>query len=297
MMAILLPGQMIRVQGQPATKTRARNAAANLTVITNNPEVSLYLNGAFRGKTDERGRLLIQRLPVGRYVLRARKIGFKDYRTEFRMAAGRSRQQRVNLLPANDPAELAYQRGEQFREDKKYEGSLSHYKSALEQRQPFPEARLGFARSLLALNRHEEAQQQAEQAIRERKGQDPEAHTVLANVLRGAGQYEDAVDNYRQALEQARNFSPEAHAGLAITLEFMDRPEEAIPHMRTAIAQNGDAEPILYNLLGNMLLLVEQKQEAIQAWERFLALAPESNLAPAIQSLVEQVREELTEER
>lgn len=267
--------------------------AARLTLTTNRPEVSIYLNGAFRGKTDQSGKLLVERLPAGRYQLRARKVGFKDYRFEFRVAAGEARRLRVRLLPTSDPAELAYQRGEQLREEKKHEASIREYEAALRLRRQFPEARLGLARSLLALNQYEEAQQQAEQAIRERQGHDPEGYTVLGNVLRGQGLYEEAAQQYRRARRQAKNFSPEAYAGLAITLDEMGETEEAIRHLRRAIAQDGDAEPILYNLLGNMLLEVNAKRAAIQAFEKYLALAPDSDLAPAIQSLVEQLREEL----
>jgi len=281
-------------QRQPATKTGARSALARLTLITNKPEVSVYLNGAFRGKTDKNGKLLIERLPVGRYNLRARKIGFKDYRFVFRVAVGETRRLRVSLVPTNDPAELAYQRGEQFREEKKYQESVAEYEAALRLRRRFPEARLGLARSLLALDEYEEAEQHAERAIRERQGQDPEGYTVLGNVLRGQGRYEEAAQVYRRALRQAKNFSPEAHTGLALSLEEMGETDEAIQHLRQAIAQDGDGEPILYSLLGNMLLSVDAKREAVKALEKYLVLAPESNLAPAIQSLVEQLREELT---
>jgi tetratricopeptide (TPR) repeat protein len=271
----------------------ARSASARVTFISNKPEVSVYLNSAFRGRTDDNGRLIIERLPAGRYQLRARKVGCKDYRFEFQVAAGQARQLRVNLLSTNDPADLAYQRGEQLREEKKFEASTEEYKAALELRRQFPQARLGLARSLLALNEHEEAQQQAELAIRERRGQDPEGYTVLGNILRGAGQYEEAADAYRRALRLARDFSPEAHTGLALTMDDMDEPEKAIQHLRKAIAQDGDGEPILYNLLGNMLLAVERKREALKAFEMYLRLAPNSNDAPAIKSLIEQVREEL----
>jgi tetratricopeptide (TPR) repeat protein len=200
----------------------------------------------------------------------------------------------VNLRPTTDPAELAYQRGEQLREEKKYGEAIREYEEALKQRRRFPEARLGLARSLLTLNEYEKAQEQAEQSIRERRGQDPEGYTILGNVFRGQGLYEEAAEKYRRALQQTKNFSPEAHAGLAITLDEMGETEEAIGHLRKAIAQNGDAEPILYNLLGNMLLGLDSKREAIRAFEKYLTLAPQSDLAPAIQSLVEQLRTEST---
>jgi tetratricopeptide (TPR) repeat protein len=264
-----------------------------LTLIVNKPDVSVYLNGAFRGKSDENGKLVIERLPAGRYLLRARKIGYKDARLEFRVAARQSRRLRVNLVATSGPADLAYQRGEQWREEKKYDEAAKEYKAALEHRARFPQARLGLARSLLALNDYENAQQQAEQAIRERPGNFPEGHTVLGNVLRGEGLYEEAAREYRLALRQAQNFSPEAHAGLAITLDEMGETEQAIKQLRQAIAQNGDAEPILYNLLGDMHLSLGSKREALRAYEKFLELAPDSNLAPAVRSLVEQLREEL----
>lgn len=268
-------------------------AIAHLTLRTKQPEVSIYLNGVFRGKTDQSGRLLIERLPPGRYHLRARKVGFKEYHREFHVSAGSRRRLRLSLQPTRDPAELAYQRGEQLREEKKYEESVHEYEAALKQRRRFPKARLGWARSLLALDQYEEAGQQAELAIREQRGQEAEGYTVLANALRSAGLYEEAAAQYRRALRLAKNFSPEAHAGLALTLDEIGDVEEAIRHLRHAIAQDGDGEPILYHLLGNMLLAAEKKQEAIKAWETYLALAPTGNLAPAIRSLVEQVRDEL----
>jgi tetratricopeptide (TPR) repeat protein len=294
LIAGLLPHEeTVWAQAGPGTKARPRSVLARLTLLSNGPDVSVYLNGALRGRTDAGGRLLVERLPAGYYKLRARKIGCKEYQVALNIVAGQSRRLRVNMLPASDPAELAYQRGEQLREEKKYSESVGQYEAALELRRQFPEARIGLARSLLLLNRHDEAQRQTESAIRERRAQDPEGFTVLGNVLRGAGQYEEAIASYRRALRLAKDFSPEAHTGLALSLDDMDQPEDAVEHFRKAIAQDGDGEPVLYNLLGNALLAVDRKREAIKALETYLKLAPGSANAPAIESLLERVREEL----
>lgn len=268
---------------------------ARLHIQTSPSEVSIYLNGAFRGRTDHRGNLVIADLPPGRYRLRARKLGTRERHLDLRLAPGEYRRLGIILRPTGDPAELAYQRGEQWREEKKYRASLSWYRLALQRRTSFPEAHVGLARSFLALHQYDEAQAEAEAAIGERQGVYPEGYTVLGRALHGKGLYEEALAAYRRALRQAGNFSPEAHAGLALVLDDMDEPERAIVHMRMAIEQNGDAEPTLYNLLGNMLLRIEALREAIAAFQTYLNLAPQSDLAPAIRSLVDQLRAEMNE--
>ena len=67
---------------------------------------------------------------------------------------------------------------------------------------------------------------------------------------------------------------------------------EAVDALRKGIAQNADAEPILYQLLGNALERVDEHEEAIAAYERFLELAPNHTLAPAVRSIIDQLREE-----
>src|SRR6185436_16381301 len=82
--------------------------------------------------------------------------------------------------------------------------------------------------------------------------------------------------------------------GLGLTLAELGRNEEAATALRKGIAQNGDAEPLLYQLLGSELERLDRRKEAVAAYERFLALAPEHALAPAVRSIVERLQNDQT---
>ncbi|MCS6816609.1 MAG: tetratricopeptide repeat protein [Blastocatellia bacterium] len=287
LLAILLPTE----GREPALSGQSR-ASAHL-VISTRPAAVVFVNDVRRGVTDARGRLTLV-LEPGTYTLRVSKTGYEEAHVRLRLTPGMRRQLALALPPLRDPAERHRQQGDALREQRQFAQAAAEYRKAIALRKGrFPRARLGLARALLALEEPEEALRQVRRAIAESRTPLPEARTLLGNILRAQGLYEDAIREYRAALRQANNFSPEAHAGLALALGELGETEPAIAHMRTAIAQNADAEPILYYLLGNLLLDADRPQEAIAAYETYLRLAPQSETAPAVRSLVEQLRKEL----
>jgi len=262
-------------------------------VISARPGTTIFVNDVRRGMTDSRGRLTLV-LEPGTYTLRAFKLGYEEAQRRLRLVAGMRQQIVLSLPPLRDPAERHRQQGDALREQRLFAQAAAEYRKAIALRRGrFPRARLGLARALLALEEPEEALRQVRRAIAESRTPLPEARTLLGNILRAQGLYEEAIREYRAALRQANGFSPEAHAGLALALGEIGETERAIAHMRTAIAQNADAEPILYYLLGNLLLDADRPQEAIAAYETYLRLVPQSETAPAVRSLVEQLRKEL----
>lgn len=272
---------------------RSPSATATVTIQAL-PGTTVYLNDVRRGTTDAQGRLILSPVEPGRYRVRATKLGRRDFHTGLIVRPGASLRVRAVQPILTDKAELSRQRADDLREKKAHEAAVAEYTRALAARRgPFPRARIGLARSLLALERYEEAAAQVRRALRETKGQSVEGRIVLGNILRAEGLYEDAVAEYRRALRQAGNFSPEAHTGLALALDEMGEHAEAIHHLRIAIRQNADTEPVLYYLLGKMLQTDGKTAEAIAAYEKFLELAPQSEIAPAIRSVVEQLRKEL----
>jgi tetratricopeptide (TPR) repeat protein len=153
----------------------------------------------------------------------------------------------------------------------------------------YPAAEIGLARAYLATKQTDKATA-AINAVLEASPQNAEALAVSANILRDRGFYEEAAEAYRKAITIAPKSTPEAHTGLAILLEERGDHENAIANFRLAIAQNADAEPILYQLLGQSLEQAGRKDEAIAAYRGYLALAPNGALAPAVRSIVEQLR-------
>lgn len=67
---------------------------------------------------------------------------------------------------------------------------------------------------------------------------------------------------------------------------------EAAAEYRAAISQLSDSEPILYQLLGAVYERMEKYKEAVAAYEKYLQLAPQGNLAPAVRSIIDQLRKQ-----
>jgi len=64
----------------------------------------------------------------------------------------------------------------------------------------------------------------------------------------------------------------------------------AAREFRIAINQLADTEPIIYQLLGAAHEKNSNPKEAITAYENYLRLAPNGSLAPAVRSMVEQLK-------
>jgi tetratricopeptide (TPR) repeat protein len=123
-----------------------------------------------------------------------------------------------------------------------------------------------------------------------------EASVVEGRILRATSQNDEAVAAYERALREARGFQPEAHTGIGIIYEEEGKYEEAAAAFRKAIAQLSDTEPVLYELIGRTYERLEKYKEAVAAYEKYLQLAPNGKLAPAIQSVIDQLRKQATEQ-
>jgi tetratricopeptide (TPR) repeat protein len=78
--------------------------------------------------------------------------------------------------------------------------------------------------------------------------------------------------------------------GLARVFEDKGQYDEAIFEFRKAIDQLSDSEPVIYQLLGAAYEKQRNYKEAVAAYEKYLALAPNGSLAPAIRSIIDQLR-------
>jgi len=199
----------------------------------------------------------------------------------------------VKLVRTNDEAEIAFQRAEAAREQAKDEDSRKKaaelYRSALKLRRIFPAAHVGLARVLLDLSEYQEALVEIEAARRGRSVY-PEASAVEGRIQREAAFTEEAIKSFRRAIAEAHGFQPEAHVGLARLYEEKGQYVEAIPEFRKAIDQLYDSEPVIYQMLGAAYERTQNYKEALAAYEKYLELAPNGNLAPAVRSIIEQVK-------
>jgi len=279
---------VISVGSAPAPAQR-RSTTPALT-LTTQPNAIIWIDEIRRGVTDASGQLELKKIAAGRHTVRVRAAGFKEVTVP--LPAG-SRSLTVKLVRTTDQAELIFQSAELAREQakddegrKKAEGL---YLETLKLRPAFPAARVGLARVLLDLNRYQAALAEIDAARRTRPVY-PEASAVEGRINREAAFTDDAIQSYRRAIRESKGFQPEAHVGLARVLEEKGQYAEAEAEFRKALAQLSDSEPVIYQLLGAALEKQQKFKEAIVAYEKYLELAPTGSLAPALRSIIDQLR-------
>jgi len=258
--------------------------------ITTEPNAIIWIDEIRRGVTDASGRLELKTVSPGRHLLRARATGFKEASSP--LIVGR-RSVAIKLVRTKDQADLIFQQAEEAREkakdDTARQNAAELYREALKLRPAFPAARVGLARILLDLNQYQQGLAEIEEARRTRPVY-AEASAVEGRIHREAAFTDEAIQSFRRAIREGKGFQPEAHVGLARVLEEKGQYGEAILEYRKAIAQLSDSEPVIYQLLGAAYEKQQNYKEAIVAYEKYLALAPNGPLAPAIRSIIDQLR-------
>jgi tetratricopeptide (TPR) repeat protein len=293
--ATQLLAQKRKKTGAASANAASASTAANSINVRTEPNAIVWLDEVRRGTTDAAGHLTLSKVTKvsgGRHVLRVRASGFRE--ASIPWIAGRGNAN-VRLVRTTDEAELTFQQAEEAREkardDAAKEKAAQLYRRALELRPTLAAAHVGLARLLLDQNNYREALAEISLARRARPVY-PEASAVEGRIQRAAAFENEAIESYRRAITEGRGFQPEAHTGLAIVLEDKGKLAEAAEEFNTAIAQLSDTEPVLYQLLGAVYEKQEKYKEAVTAYEKYLELAPEGSLAPAIRSVIDQLRRE-----
>ena len=268
-----------------------RRAASSSVVINTEPNAIVWIDEIRRGTTDASGRIELKVLP-GRHAVKVRAKGFKEAAVP--LIPGK-RTLAVRLVRTTDQAELLFQQAEEARErardDAAREEAANLYRKTLELRPAFPAARVGLARVLLDLNQYQPALAEIDAARRVRRIY-PEASAVEGRIHREAAFTDDAIASFRRAIREGKGFQPEAHVGLARVLEEQGNYAEAEAEYRKAIAQLSDSEPVIYQMLGAAYEKQRKNKQAVAAYEKYLALAPNGSLAPAVRSIIDQLRRE-----
>jgi tetratricopeptide (TPR) repeat protein len=280
-----------------AALPQKRNAAsspavsARSVVIQTEARAIVWIDEIRRGVTDDSGTLELKKISAGRHTLRVRATGFKETSTP--LIPGK--RMTVKLVGTTDQAELLFQQAEEAREkakdDESRQKAAELYRETLKLRTAFPAAHVGLARVLLDLNQYSEALTEIDAARRTRPAY-AEASAVEGRIQREAAFTDDAILAFRRAIREARGLQPEAHVGLARVFEEKGQYPEAISEYRKAIDQLSDSEPVIYQLLGAAYEKQQKYKEAVAAYEKYLALAPTGSLAPAIRSIIDQLRRE-----
>lgn len=285
-----------------AQRRQRKQAAASPTTksltIRTEANAIIWLDEIRYGTTDASGQLKIEKVKAGRHTLRVRASGFKE-KTVALLPSQRG-QIDVKLTPTTDEAELLFQQAEAAREtardDEARRAAVELYRQSLAKRPRNAAAHVGLARLLQELNDYDAALDEIDRARSIRPAY-PEASAVEGRILRADADSEGAMRSFRRAIREARGFQPEAHTGLALLLEENGRNDEAVAEFRTALVQLSDTEPLVYQLLGALYEKMEKYKEAVEAYEKYLQLAPEGNLAPAVRSVIDQLRRQAAEQQ
>lgn len=276
-------------RGKPAT-TSSSTTSGSLTIKTE-PNAIVWIDEIRRGVSDANGTLTLTKITSGRHTVRVRATGFKE--ASLPLLPGRGNQLVVKLVRTSDEAELKFQQAEEAREKAKDEDTrrqaVELYREALKLRPSFPTAHVGLARSFLDLNENQNALAEIEAARRTRPSY-AEASAVEGRVYREMAFADEATKSFQRAIREGSGFQPEAHVGLARLYEDSGRYEAAAAEYQLALKQLSDSEPVIYQLLGATYEKLEKYKEALAAYEKYLQLAPNGNLAPAIRSIIDQVR-------
>lgn len=295
--ALFITASAPDAHGQRRRKPAATSASTKSVTVSTEAGATIWLDEVRRGVADSSGKLTITGVAPGVRTLRVRASGFKE--ATLKLTAARRGEVAVKLTRTTDEAELTFQQAEAAREkardDEARKAAAALYARALELRPLYPAARVGLARVLLDLNDYRGALEQIDEARAARRVY-PEASAVEGRILRENADTNGAIEAFERAIREARGFQPEAHTGLALALEDKGRNEEAAAAFRKAIAQLSDTEPVLYQLLGALYEKMEKYKEAVAAYDKFLQLAPESNLAPAVRSVLDQLRRQAAEQ-
>lgn len=288
--AWLLIASVSVVTGQRQRAVAPAGSARTITIVSE-PDAVVWLDEIRRGKTDNTGKLFLAKVSSGAHNLRVRATGFKE--STLPLAATARGDIRVRLLRTADQAELTFQQAETARESARdadaREKAADLYRQALRIRLAFPAAHVGLARVLLDLNDTDGALAEIEAARRYRANY-PEASAVEGRIYRETGQTDDAIGSFNRAIRESRGFQPEAHVGIGRVYEEKGQYELAAHEFQIAVNQLADTEPIIYQMLGVAYEKSGNNKEAIAAYEKYLRLAPNGSLAPAVQSIVEQLK-------
>ena len=288
--ALLLFANSVLAQRSTTTPT----SASRTFTITSEPNAIVWIDEIRRGVTDASGKLTVTNVSPARHSLRLRANGFKE--STVPILPGRN-SATVKLERTTDAAELAFQEAEtgreQAKDDESRQRSAESYRRALKLRPSFPAARVGLARVLLDLRETKAALAEIE-AARRLRPIFPEASAVEGRINREAAFEEEAIKSFRRSIREARGFQPEAHVGLARVLEEKGQLNEAIVEYRKALDQLMDSEPVIYQLLGAAYERQQNYKEAVASYEKYLTLAPNGSLAPAIRSIIDQLKRDAT---
>lgn len=169
----------------------------------------------------------------------------------------------------------AYNKGYRAARKGEYPQAEKIFRELLEKDARDIEARLGLSFTQLKQRNLQAAYDNAARVIM----MDPlsaRGHALLGSAILGAGEFRLSVEEFRTALALNENEAL-AVAGLAMVDFYENRLQQAINGLRRAVSMDAD-EPDYVFSLGQAAARSEKYREAADAYERFLMVAPKTDI-------------------
>jgi tetratricopeptide (TPR) repeat protein len=266
-------------------------------------------------QTDTQGKFNFDGLPLTSYHLTIEGQGFRPYSSHIDISGSKMAYELITLhldkepeaksVPPEGPGGLLniaieqippdarkeYETGEKLLNEKKdLDGSVKHYRKAIQLYDKFPEAYLKLGLVYLDQKKFDESQA-ALQKSTELDPKSPAGYLALGTVYNQGRRYEDAEKVLTQGLELKPDV-PEGQYELAKTYWALNRWTEAEPHALKAVALKPDLAPALV-LLGNIALRKRDPQGALKEFQEYLRLEPNGPMAEQVRTLVAKIEKTL----
>ncbi len=272
-----------------------------VTVVTQ-PASSVWIDNVLFGKTGDDGKLDIRSVSPGSHIIRVRCDGFKE--RSHSLAPTQTGDVRIPLVKTTDEAELAFQDAERL-SLRDREKAIEAYRRAIKLRPAYPEAYLAMARVLSDSGDLDGASKAVASAKKLRPGY-AEASAVEGRIHKDLSEESKAITAFKRAVTEGKGFQPEALTGLGLL--YKEKAEgfglsgdfeqessnytEAAKYFRSAINQLSGAPDsvVVYQLLGLIYERQKRYDEAIELYQEFIDLYPDSPEVTAFRSFIEQIR-------
>lgn len=281
-------------------------ATRSITVITE-PDARVWISGVLYGTTDKTGRLTIKTVPPGRRTIRVFAPGFADLSKP--LLPSQRGEITVPLTETRDEAELAYQEGERQSTLDRAKAEAA-YRKAIAASPKLVRAHVGLLRTLAEGRIYDKALE-ALMTLRKISPRNAEASAIEGRIRKDLGDETKAIAAFKRSIAEGGGFQPEAYAGLGLL--YKDQAEgladeeqqqtaaynEAAKNLMIAVRQLSGAPDaaVIYQLVG--MIYEEQKRykEAIELYEDFLKVFPDSPEAEAVRSFIVQIKKEIAAQR
>jgi Flp pilus assembly protein TadD len=277
-----IEGRVLDAAGQPLDK-------AAVTVVSQKTSSIHY-----ELTTDKQGRFFQIGLPVGNYVVSAKKDGFAPGAKEVHVSIAETTSLEISLKTVEaamakslSQADTLFLKGNGLYAGQKYAEAAAAYEEAikldLENWRYF--LNLGLARK--KMNQAEEALAAFRKAV-ELNPESTSTNKEAGEALAKAGQFADAKPFYEKAAGLSPD-DPDAQYNLGICLVNLGESEAALPRFAKSIELKADYADAYYQM-GTILIGQNKVAEAKASLEKFLALAPDHEKAGIARQLLEYLK-------